>query len=424
MKGGVLMSYVSNRNLTNVVGRIDYISNEERQENIVEFYNSQDLDFWKNLAKENREQFKITSHAKRNRKPVEAREFIVALPQNIDTNGLAKFICDDFYKKYGVYCACSIHKKALRDENGNIIKDENGKTIYNLHFHLIYAERELLPKPLIVEERIAPRTYYYDAQGKKCKKAEAVKTVPKGTVLQKGYTRYFDNKKDFFSMPFVKEYKNHIENELNLPKFDIERHFPTRHIGKNNPKSELFSEYNELISELNDYFDLVEVEYNLDGMTPKQKFCELIGSSKLYMPQIDEIKGFMDEFMKLYPLTEKVSQNLNMELSETTPPNNLIKKYEEVENSKDLLLEYSNDGSIINTLIESYNMTQVDYIPKINTSHKEMERRNIVQAVLDVLNQILHCLSNLFEGITGKDIEQYSKNEKDIKNKDEWEIER
>lgn len=418
------MSYVSNRNLTNVVGRIDYISNEERQENIVEFYNSQDLDFWKNLAKENREQFKITSHAKRNRKPVEAREFIVALPQNIDTNGLAKFICDDFYKKYGVYCACSIHKKALRDENGNIIKDENGKTIYNLHFHLIYAERELLPEPKIVETRVTPRTYYYDAQGKKCKKADAVKIVPKGTVLQKGYTRYFDNKKDFFSMPFVKEYKNHIENELNLPKFDIERHFPTRHIGKNNPKSELFSEYNELISELNDYFDLVEVEYNLDGMTPKQKFCELIGSSKLYMPQIDEIKGFMDEFMKLYPLTEKVSQNLNMELSETTPPNNLIKKYEEVENSKDLLLEYSNDGSIINTLIESYNMTQVDYIPKINTSHKEMERRNIVQAVLDVLNQILHCLSNLFEGITGKDIEQYSKNEKDIKNKDEWEIER
>lgn len=418
------MSYVSNRNLTNVIGRLDYISNEERQENIVEFYNSQDLDFWKNLAKENREQFKITSHAKRNRKPVEAREFIVALPQNIDTNGLAKFICDDFYKKYGVYCACSIHKKALRDENGNIIKDENGKTIYNLHFHLIYAERELLPEPKIVETRVTPRTYYYDAQGKKCKKADAVKIVPKGTVLQKGYTRYFDNKKDFFSMPFVKEYKNHIENELNLPKFDIERHFPTRHIGKNNPKSELFSEYNELISELNDYFDLVEVEYNLDGMTPKQKFCELIGSSKLYMPQIDEIRGFMNKFMELYPLTEKVSQNLNMELSEATSLNNLMKKYEEVENSKDLLLEYSNDSSIINTLIESYNMTQVDYIPKINTSHKEMERRNIVQAVWNVFNQILHCISNLFERITGKDIEQYSKNNKEIKNKDEWEIER
>lgn len=418
------MSYVSNRNLTNVIGRLDYISNEERQENIVEFYNSQDLDFWKNLAKENREQFKITSHAKRNRKPVEAREFIVALPQNIDTNGLAKFICDDFYKKYGVYCACSIHKKALRDENGNIIKDENGKTIYNLHFHLIYAERELLPEPKIVETRVTPRTYYYDAQGKKCKKADAVKIVPKGTVLQKGYTRYFDNKKDFFSMPFVKEYKNHIENELSLPKFDIERHFPTRHIGKNNPKSELFSEYNELISELNDYFDLVEVEYNLDGMTPKQKFCELIGSSKLYMPQIDEIRGFMNKFMELYPLTEKVSQNLNMKLSEATSLNNLMKKYEEVENSKDLLLEYSNDSSIINTLIESYNMTQVDYIPKINTSHKEMERRNIVQAVWNVFNQILHCISNLFERITGKDIEQYSKNNKEIKNKDEWEIER
>ena len=197
------MSYVSNRKLTNVIGRLDYISNEERQENIVEFYNSQDLDFWKKLAKENREQFKITSHAKRNRKPVEAREFIIALPQNIDTRNLAKELCDDFYQKYGVYCACAIHYKSKNN---------------NLHAHLIFSERETLSEPKIVEKRVAPRTYYYNAQGKKCKKTDAVKVVPKGTVLQKGCTRYFDNKKDFYSMPFVKEYKNHIENELNLPK--------------------------------------------------------------------------------------------------------------------------------------------------------------------------------------------------------------
>ena len=37
------MSYVSNRHLTNVKGRIDYISNPKRQENIVDFYNSKDM---------------------------------------------------------------------------------------------------------------------------------------------------------------------------------------------------------------------------------------------------------------------------------------------------------------------------------------------------------------------------------------------
>lgn len=54
------MSYVSNRHLTNVKGRIDYISNPKRQENIVDFYNSKDMNFWNQLAKENQEQFKIT----------------------------------------------------------------------------------------------------------------------------------------------------------------------------------------------------------------------------------------------------------------------------------------------------------------------------------------------------------------------------
>lgn len=187
------MSYVSNRHLTNVKGRIDYISNPKRQENIIDFYNSKDINFWNQLAIENQEQFKITSHAKKNEKPVEAREFIIALPQNIDTTNLCKTLCDDFKNRYGVECACAIHYKAKEN---------------NLHAHLIYAERELLPEPITVEQRVAPRTYYYDAKGKKCKKADAIKVVPKGTILEKGRTKYFANKKDFFNMGFVKDYKN------------------------------------------------------------------------------------------------------------------------------------------------------------------------------------------------------------------------
>lgn len=436
------MSYVSNRNLSNVVGRIDYISNPDRQENIVDFYNSQNNLFWKQLAKENREQFKITSHAKRNRKPVEAREFIIALPQNIDTRNLAKELCDDFYQKYGVYCACAIHYKSKND---------------NLHAHLIFSERETLSEPKIVEKRVAPRTYYYNAQGKKCKKADAVKVVPKGTVLQKGYTRYFDNKKDFYSMPFVKEYKNHIENELNLPKFDITRHFPTRHIGKNNPKSELFSEYNELISELNHYFDQVEGEYNLAGMTPKQKFCEMICENKLYVHQIVEIRNFMDKFEKLYPLNEKTAQNENKSLPDVSPEE-LIEEYREVKD--DINCFFENYGSAgrelstysyweqngksewvykkdfitneygfeqprkkINSLIDKYSMTEYERIQPISNSNSMQEAYSIAQSVLNALKNILENIKEWFSKLTGKDIEPVVEEiENEERSKDEEEL--
>ena len=436
------MSYVSNRNLSNVVGRIDYISNPDRQENIVDFYNSQNNLFWKQLAKENREQFKITSHAKRNRRPVEAREFIIALPQNIDTRNLAKELCDDFYQRYGVYCACAIHYKSKND---------------NLHAHLIFSERETLSEPKIVEKRVAPRTYYYNAQGKKCKKADAVKVVPKGTVLQKGYTRYFDNKKDFYSMPFVKEYKNHIETELNLPKFDITRHFPTRHIGKNNPKSELFSEYNELISELNYYFDQVEMEYNLGGMTPKQKFCEMICENKLYIPQIDDIKEFMEKFKKEYPLFEKTAQNENKSLPDVSPEE-LIEEYREVKD--DINCFFENYGSAgrelstysyweqngksewvykkdfitneygfeqprkkINSLIDKYSMTEYERIQPISNSNSMQEAYSIAQSVLNALKNILENIKEWFSKLTGKDIEPVVEEiENEERSKDEEEL--
>ena len=108
------MSYVSNRNLTNVVGRIDYISNSDRQENIIDFCNLQNNDFWVQLAQENQEQFKASSNSKRaNRKAAEAREFIIALPQDIDTTNLAETLCLDFKNKYGVDCACAIHYLSL-----------------------------------------------------------------------------------------------------------------------------------------------------------------------------------------------------------------------------------------------------------------------------------------------------------------------
>ena len=43
---------------------------------------------------------------------------------------------------------------------------------------------------------------YIGKDWRKCKKDDAVKVVKKGTVLQKGVTRYFTDKNDFFFKSF------------------------------------------------------------------------------------------------------------------------------------------------------------------------------------------------------------------------------
>ncbi len=56
-----MAGYSSARKLTNVVGRVDYISNPERQENIKSFFSTADNDFWNKLAKESQAQHKAQS---------------------------------------------------------------------------------------------------------------------------------------------------------------------------------------------------------------------------------------------------------------------------------------------------------------------------------------------------------------------------
>ena len=54
---------------------------------------------------------------------------------------------------------------------------------------------------------------------------------------------------------------------------------------------------------------MTEKEYNLKGQTPKQVFCDIIGSNTVYVPQNEEIKEVFGKFKELYPLYEKTAQN-------------------------------------------------------------------------------------------------------------------
>ena len=72
-------SFIQMSKLSNVKGRISYISDPKRQEYLyATFSTREDMTFWNDLAKECQEEFR-RSMAKG--KCIEARELIIALPE-------------------------------------------------------------------------------------------------------------------------------------------------------------------------------------------------------------------------------------------------------------------------------------------------------------------------------------------------------
>ncbi len=72
-------SFIQLSKLSNIRGRIDYITNPERQENLYATYETVQRSFWKVLATENQQDFQKSGSA---RKCIEARELIIALPES------------------------------------------------------------------------------------------------------------------------------------------------------------------------------------------------------------------------------------------------------------------------------------------------------------------------------------------------------
>ena len=116
--------------------RIRYIGSEADQEHLYATYETQPREYWKELAKENRDAF-FRSGA--DGTCIEAREFIIALPEvyykeHIDPNELLRYFVDSFKKEYGAECIAALH---------------HNHDMTNYHIHLIYSEREKLEEPVI-----------------------------------------------------------------------------------------------------------------------------------------------------------------------------------------------------------------------------------------------------------------------------------
>lgn len=243
--------------LHNVRGRITYISSHAKQENLYAVYETTDRPYWTELARYNQQEF-LKSGTEG--KCTEARELIIALPKSFPDlyypDKLLQLFTNRFKEKYGVECVSALH---------------HNKRKTNYHIHLIFSERELLPKPI---EKIATRSMFYNEQKKHVRTKKEIlddsgnvrkgcKIIKKGEVYER--TIFTAKNKLFKQESFVDEAKRFYTDLINLLIEDdkdklhlFDRnglYLATKKIGKNNPKAEQIKEDNEVRMQWNHEVD-------------------------------------------------------------------------------------------------------------------------------------------------------------------------
>ena len=254
-------SFIRQNKLSDVAGRIDYISNPKRQEHLYATYQTEGAtpEFWKNLARENQLDFKASGTTG---KCIEGREFIIALPESFveyKADDVVRLFTDSFHKGYGVECSAALH---------------HNKKMTNYHIHLVFSERKMLEHP---EVKIATRNMFYDEQGKHRRTKKEMldeqgnlragcSIIPKGEV----YESHIFTKKDewFKSDAFTREVKEMFTEIINSHvKEESEKlsvfqqggvYLATKKIGKNNPKEAEIQSDNAARQEWNDMRKLME----------------------------------------------------------------------------------------------------------------------------------------------------------------------
>lgn len=245
--------------LTDVRGRVDYISNPKRQENLYATYSTVKPEFWQYLSEQ--AQYDFWKSNQKTGKCIEGRELIIALPESFrvkDPELLLQLFTETFRQKYGVQCTAALH---------------HNKALTNYHIHLVFADRETLEK---TEVKRAARNMFYDEAGRhvRTKKEilDAVGNVRSGCrILTKGEIydiKWFSGRKDMFkNRSFLDDVKvmytdlinqvvDHEEDKLQI--FDAAGpYLATKKIGKNNPRDSEIRSDNQLRQEWNQTVDQV-----------------------------------------------------------------------------------------------------------------------------------------------------------------------
>ena len=232
-------SFIQMSKLSNLKGRISYISSKARQENLYAVYETTDRKFWRELAKCNQEEFRESGTKGT---CIEARELIIALPESFveyEPDKLLRLFTEHFKQNYGVECIAALH---------------HNKRKTNYHIHLIFSERKMLDE---LVEKIATRNMFYDENGKHVRTKKEIldevghlrsgcKIIPKGEVYERNLFTIKDSR--FKSDSFLDEVKRSYTDLINIYVKDDKQklkvfdrngvYLPTKKIGKNNPKAE------------------------------------------------------------------------------------------------------------------------------------------------------------------------------------------
>ena len=338
-------SFIRQSKLSDVAGRIDYISNPKRQEYLYATYQTEGAkpEFWKNLARENQLDFKASGSAG---KCIEGREFIIALPESFVQYGagdVVRLFAETFHKRYGVECSAALH---------------HNKTKTNYHIHLIFSERKMLEQP---EVKIATRNMFYDEQGKHRRTKKEIldeqgnlragcSIIPKGEV----YESHIFTKKDewFKNKAFTKEVKELFTDTINrYVKEELEKlsvfqqggvYLATKKIGKNNPKAEEIKADNVARQEWNRTVDVALAEGIAKEMVMELKRKEIADKvalsvakngrqpgllriiltaavrflaeyiRKIQMPPKPKLKIDMEEFRQMQTVKEKLDKQISL----------------------------------------------------------------------------------------------------------------
>ena len=285
--------------LSNLKGRIDYISNPRRQEHLYAVYDTADPLFWRELAKEN---MRIHKQSGTKGDCIEARELIIALPEplvELDQEKLLRGVVERFREKYGVDCIAALH---------------HNKTKTNYHIHLIFSERQ---RKEVVNEKIATRNMFYDENGKHVQTKKEILdeegNIREGCyIIKKGeaYERDIFSVKDkqFKSKRFLKEAKIHMMDYINTllpenyPKLTIfddeEIYLPMLKIGKNNPKEAEIKAANELRKEWNQMADQALVEGVPQADIKKIKQVEIKQKAQKSIKENGKAPGMFDQILR------------------------------------------------------------------------------------------------------------------------------
>ena len=250
-------SFVQMTKLTDVCGRVDYITNPKRQEHLYATYTSVKPEYWKLLSKQS--QFDFWRSHQPMGKCIEGRELVIALPEHLqqeDPDKLLQEFSKKFQDTYGMQCTSALH---------------HNKAKTNYHIHLIFSERVLLEKPII---KIASRNMFFDEKGRHVRTKKQILDAdgnvrPGCKILRKGLPyemRYFSERKEQFKersfLPEVKAMYTDLINQHAHSEQEKQEVFdssgpylPTKKIGKNNPRAEEIRKDNELREEWNQSVD-------------------------------------------------------------------------------------------------------------------------------------------------------------------------